>query len=85
MKITSLRPDALVLAFNREACCLHLVPAITTEIVDQYGQTVTDYQSVDTERGELVRIEQVTGKKIIERGIYYICLKKEAAKSLSFR
>jgi hypothetical protein len=85
VKITSLRPDDLVLAFNREAKCLHLAPAITTEVVDQCGQVVTDYQSIDLEKGELVRIEPATGRRIVERGLWYVVLKKEAAKALSRR
>jgi hypothetical protein len=84
VKITSLRPDDLVLAWNRVACCLHLVPTITTEVIDQYGQTVTDYEEVDTLRGELVR-RGPSGKKIIEHGLYYVALKTDAAKALSRR
>lgn len=81
MKISSLDPWDWILAFDRLAKCYRLAQAIDTEILNGYGEQVTDYEAVDTERGELIR-KLPNGKKVKVLGTFRVVVREDAAEKL---
>lgn len=84
MKVSQLQPQTRVLAFDRLAHCLREVSAVDTDLIDQFGQRVTDYEDCDTEKGELTR-RGVGGALVKEYGFFYVVVKHEVAKRLAER
>jgi hypothetical protein len=83
MKVSKLQPGDLVLAWDRRALCTRLIQAIQTDLVDEFGQVLKDYEEVDTERGELTR-RLANGRREIVRGIFYVVVKDSVAKQKEF-
>ena len=81
MRTKGLMWEQLVLAFDRVAMCLRLVPGASCDFLDEFGQIVSEYTLIDTEAGirEWVDAEGMPRK---ERGNFYIAVKKEFAKQL---
>lgn len=85
MRVSNIRsPDALLIAYDREAHCTRLVMACETEIVDSQGLPVRDYLDVDTERGMLWR-RDAAGRKVTVFGKFCVVVKQEVAARLARR
>lgn len=83
MRTRDLRWEKDVLAFDRTAQCLRVVDGTDCEILDEYGCVVEGYCEVDTDLGT-ARFPG-DGKVRVERGRYYVVVKKEKAAALSSR